>query len=191
MQFDSSAVSNAKKRQLELEQSRKEVSPKVYSLYIKSAGGIAALLVVFAGFAVSAASTAFSSWWLKDWFRKRGHNGTSSVNQLWEEDDEVIDSETPDFNMKKTVYAAAIGVIFVSSFFRTIFFVLTTTKASKILHQGILGQLFASRMRTLDKIGAGQVFNMFARDVDEGRKNYFKIEENQTGAFDKIDFESF
>jgi len=97
------------------------ISWAVYKLYIDSAGGPLAALLVGLSFALSIGSTAFSSWWLKHWFSRNGGsdtgNGTNSTTI------EVINQDTPGFAFNRDVYAGIILIIFVTSIFRTLLFV--------------------------------------------------------------------
>lgn len=130
----------------ELENSRKDVSPKVYWLYIKSAGGWLALLAVLLAFGLSAGSTSFSSWWLKHWFGRKekfslgGTNSsvekTGSVMSSIKNDtdfpfDEHISNDSPNFAFNRNIYAAAIVVIFITSLCRTVFFVMVRCFVNK------------------------------------------------------------
>ncbi|CAL8127014.1 unnamed protein product [Orchesella dallaii] len=179
LQMDVGAVTNAKKLQLELEKSRKDVSPEVYWLYIKSSGGWIALAVVVLAFCISIGSTTFSSWWLKHWFGESGKlksatglddiassDGNHTIVSETEES-EYISYDSPDFSFNRDIYAGLIGVIFFGSLFRTMFYVMATMKACKVLHMKLLRQFFCSRIKTLERIGTGQVFNLFARDIGE------------------------
>ncbi|ODN02075.1 Multidrug resistance-associated protein 5 [Orchesella cincta] len=173
LQMDVGAVTNAKKQQLELEKSRKDVSPDVYWLYIKSCGGWMMLAVVIVAFSISIGSTAFSSWWLKRWFGKPDSlesevaSHSSDENGTVTKVDEYISFDSPDFEFNRDVYAGLIGVILFGSLIRTIFYVMATMKACKVLHMKLLRQFFCSRIKTLERMGTGQVFNLFARDIGE------------------------
>ena len=101
------------------------ISWRVYKLYIDSAGGPLAAFLVALAFALSIGSTAFSSWWLKHWFSRNeaatSHNGNTNGTHL-----EVIDENSPDFALNRNIYAGIILIIFATSIFRTILFVIVS-----------------------------------------------------------------
>lgn len=126
------------------------MSPKVYWLYIKSAGGWLALVAVLLAFGLSAGSTSFSSWWLKHWFGRKEKYSLESTNSSVEKTgpvpstikndtdfpfDEHISNDSPNFAFNRNVYAAAIGVIFITSLCRTVFFVMVRYSLNTSKHK--------------------------------------------------------
>lgn len=41
----------------------------------------------------------------------------------------------------------------------------------------ILRQFFRTRMKTLEKLGTGQIYNLFGRDIDEGMQTARNVRE--------------
>jgi len=119
-------------------------------MYLKSAGGCFALLCIMFAFGINMASTSYSSWWLKSWFKSATpvdtyqetilsnsstveyYSSTISYTEIPFEnrlDDEfipisgeIISINSPDFVFNRNVYAGIIGAIFVTSLLRTVLF---------------------------------------------------------------------
>ncbi|CAG7817010.1 unnamed protein product, partial [Allacma fusca] len=109
---------------------------KAYVMYIMNAGGPMAMVLVLAAFALNIGSTAFSSWWLKNWFTMSDEHkyefslSNSSLEDLSTETSPVpkealfnISTETPHFYFYRNFYLGIIVAIFFTSFLRTVLFV--------------------------------------------------------------------
>ncbi len=196
----------------------------VYKLYLKSAGGFVAVFLVLLAFALSVGSTTFSSWWLKQWFKPSGialpppygiqgnesftDSSTAPVPSMGTQT-EVISSHSPDFIFNRNVYAGIIGIIFLTSFGRTILFVFvsyrstsllwkccgessfhlspkvkvtntsinfifsqqTSIRASQGLHCLMLSYFFRNRLKSSERVGTGQILNLFTTDMEQSTYN--------------------
>ncbi|XP_021945783.2 multidrug resistance-associated protein 5 [Folsomia candida] len=150
----------------------------VVNLWVGGAGGILVMLALLFVFAISIGSTAFSSWWLKYWFRtpsfppimlNNATDGSTPPSQIIQQPEEIISADQDDnrFVMYRNVYAAMIGVIFITALFRAVFFAITCVKASKSIHEKMSLHLFRSRLKVVDRLGFGHLVNLFSRDIGE------------------------
>ena len=112
-------------------------------MYIKHGGGYLAAALLLLVFGISQSSQSFSSWWLKDWLqadasKNKWVNVTGVSNSSSESsgnhraadffpDDQVISKDSPDFEMRRNVFAALVGVILVTSIIRAIIFTLVSS----------------------------------------------------------------
>lgn len=116
------------------------VGSEAYSLYLKGFGGIFPLIGILLAFSLTVGATAFSSWWLKDWFQGGSsgssrdivglNNDTESAepNSTWTLDPSsdpflISIKDSSSFPLYRNVYAGMILLIFTASLIRALFFV--------------------------------------------------------------------
>ncbi|CAG7785093.1 unnamed protein product, partial [Allacma fusca] len=141
---------------------RPQASWQAYKMYMQEAGGPLAVAVILVIFGLNIASVAFSSWWLKNWFRPSSTLANDTFSEI-----NVIDSKSPDFVFNRNMYAGIIVVIFLTSFLRTSCFVFITLRAAQEVHKKMLDTFFRSRLQSVVEFGTGHILNLFTRDISE------------------------
>ncbi|XP_055078539.1 ATP-binding cassette sub-family C member 12-like [Periophthalmus magnuspinnatus] len=131
----------------------------VYYGYIKAAGGLCAVSLVFLIFILLVGSTVFCNWWLSFWIGQRNGFKETTFFHFF--------NEHPEYNFYEIIYGLTVVLMLGLAFLKCFVFTGLTIKAACKYHDRMFKNILSCPMSFFDTTPTGRILNRFAKDQED------------------------